>query len=69
MVHKNSAEINLQIHRLTQVILSIFWFSKFCLKSFQTMFVMLQETNAFHVWHPISLLVVYSVGQVDLVRQ
>ncbi len=55
------------IHPLTQVILSVFWFSKFGFKRSETVLVVLQETYALHVSHSLTLIVVNSIGKVNLV--
>ena len=67
VAHKKSTETCVKIHRLTQVILGIFWFSELSLKSLQTMFAALEKTNTFHMRHSVALLIIYAVCQVDLV--
>ena len=69
VAHKKPTETHVKIHRLTQVILCIFWFSELSLKNLQAMFVTLEKTNTFHMCHSVPFLVVYAVCQVDLVRE
>ena len=55
------------IHPLTQVILSVFWLPKFGFKCAETVLVVLQETYALHVSHTLTLIVVDSISEVNLV--
>ena len=55
------------IHPLTQVILSVFWFSEFGFKCTETVLVVLQETYALHVSHAFTLIIVNSISEVNLV--
>jgi len=57
------------IHPLTQVILSVFWFFEFGFERTETFLVVLQETYALHVSHTLTLIVVNSISEVNLVRK
>jgi hypothetical protein len=57
------------IHQLTEIVLSIFRFPELSFQRFYTGLAILEETDAFHVGHAVTLLVIYTVGQVHLVRK
>jgi hypothetical protein len=47
-----------EIHRLTQVIFPILGLLQLLLERFQAVFVVLQETDTFHVGHAFALLII-----------
>lgn len=64
----NSASESRGIHRLTQEVLPILGFPQLGLERLETVLVILQEADTFHVRHAISLLVVDPIGEVYLMR-
>jgi hypothetical protein len=67
--HTRKKEVTSMIHPLTQIVLSILGFLELCLQSLKTGLAGLKETHAFHVRHPVSVFVVDTVGEIDLMRQ
>ena len=56
------------IHPLTQIVLSILWFTELSFQRLDTGFAALEKAYTFHVGHSIPVPVVYAISQVDLMR-
>jgi hypothetical protein len=54
---------------LTKIIFAVSWFPKLFSKGVKRLWCRSQEADTLHVSHPIALMVVYSVYEVDLVRK